>query len=165
MAIANLKDVYIDQLQDLFSACRQSKGMTEKLAEAATNPELKDALSAGATGIVSGMGVATDLVRSHDADPTDEFCKGMEGLVKEAQAHALDTEFSDDDARDAMIITQYQRMTHYAIAGWGCLVAFANRLGLEEDAKRLQECLDDTYGGDLRMTNIAKGEVNQAAAA
>ena len=54
MAIATLKDVYIDQLQDLYSACSQSKAMTEKLAEAATNQELKDALSAGANGIVSG---------------------------------------------------------------------------------------------------------------
>ncbi|UAB78912.1 ferritin-like domain-containing protein [Erythrobacter sp. SCSIO 43205] len=165
MAIATLKDVYIDQLQDLYSACSQSKSMTEKLAGAATNADLKDALKAGANGIVSGMGVATDLVRSHDADPTDEFCKGMEGLVKEAQAHALDAQFEENDARDAMIITQYQRMTHYAIAGWGCLVAFASRLGLDEEAKRLQECLDETYEGDLRMTQIAKGAVNQAAAA
>lgn len=165
MAIATLKDVYIDQLQDLYSACSQSKSMTDKLAEAATNQELKDALKAGSSGIVSGMGVATDIARSHNAEPTDEFCKGMEGLVKEAKAHALDAEFTDDDARDAMIITQYQRMAHYAIAGWGCLVAFAGRLGLKDEAKRLQECLDETYGGDQRMTRIATGEVNKAAAA
>lgn len=165
MAIANLSDVYIDQLQDLYSACKQSQPITAKLAEAATNPELKAALNAGTNGIATGMAVAADIVRKHDADPTDEFCKGMEGLVKEAKAHALNADFSDNDARDAMIITQYQRMTHYAIAGWGCVVAFANRLGFEDDAERLQECLDETRGGDLRMSRIAMGEVNKAAAA
>jgi len=36
----------------------------------------------------------------------------MEGLVSEAEAHALDKNFGDDDTRDAMIITQYQRMAH-----------------------------------------------------
>ena len=47
----------------------------------------------------------------------------------------LDAEFGDDDVRDAMIITQYQRMVHYALAGYGCCHAFAHRLGLEADAR------------------------------
>lgn len=33
------------------------------------------------------------------------------------------------------------------------------------DAKKLQECLDNTYGGDRTMTSIATGGVNKAAAA
>lgn len=165
MAIANLKDVYIDQLQDLYSANKQSLEMTKKLAEAATDSRLVSALEAGVDGIGDGMEIAAQIVRSHGEDPTDEFCKGMEGLVKEAQAHAIDADFSDDDARDAMIITQYQRMTHYGLAGWGCLVAFAKRLGLNEDASKLQECLDNTYGGDRSMTEIATGGINEAAAA
>lgn len=164
MAIANLKDVYIDQLQDMYSANKQSREMTRKLADAATNSHLVDALKAGVDGIGEGMETAAEIVRSHGKDPTGEFCKGMEGLVKEAKAHVLDADISDDDARDAMIITQYQRMTHYGLAGWGCLVAFAKRLGLEDDAKKLQECLDNTYGGDRSMTEIATGEVNEAAA-
>ncbi|MEM1149152.1 MAG: DUF892 family protein [Pseudomonadota bacterium] len=164
MAINSLKDVYIDQLQDIYSACKQSHQMTAKLAEAAKSAELTSALEAGVEGIKDGMETAREIVSAHGEDPTDEFCKGMEGLVKEAKAHGLDADFSDDDARDAMIITQYQRMAHYAIAGWGCVVAFAERLGLDEDAVKLQKCLDDTYGGDVRMTDIAKSEVNQAAA-
>lgn len=165
MAIANLKDVYIDQLQDLYSATKQSLPMTKKLAKAATNRELVSALEAGVDGIGEGMETAAQIVRSHGGDPTGEFCKGMEGLVKEAQAHVIDADISDDDARDAMIITQYQRMTHYGLAGWGCLVAFAERLELKEDAAKLRECLDNTYGGDRHMTEIATGSVNKAAVA
>lgn len=165
MAIENLKDVYIDQLQDIYSACKQSRPMTAKLADAASDTDLKQALQAGAKGIDSGMNVAADIVRSHDADPSGEFCKGMEGLIKEAQAHGLDAKITDADAADAMIITQYQRMVHYALAGWGCVVAFAKRLDLEEDASKLQKCLDETYDGDRTMTEIATGKVNQRATA
>ncbi len=164
MAMNTLKDVYVDQLQDIYSACKQSHKVTTKLAEIAGNADLKSALKSGADGIEEGMTQVSKLVKGHDADPEGEFCKGMEGLVKEAHAHALDEDFGDDDVRDAMIITQYQRMTHYAIAGYGCVLAFAKRLGLEEDAAVLEKCLDNTYDGDRHMTDLATGGINAAAA-
>ncbi|MEO0461771.1 MAG: ferritin-like domain-containing protein [Pseudomonadota bacterium] len=165
MTLSTLKDLYIDQLQDLYSADKQSLEATRKLHNAATDGDLKKALSNGVDGIQEGIDTLDGIIKGHDADPDGEFCKGMEGLVKEARAHALDTDFSDDDVRDAMIITQYQRMTHYGLAGYGCLVAFAKRLGLNDDATKLQKCLDNTYGGDREMTRIATGEINKAAAA
>ncbi len=165
MALNSLKDVYLDQMQDIYSACQQSFEATTELGRAATDKELSEALIAGANGISQGMETLAKLCADHDVDPEGEFCKGMQGLVKEARSHAIDEDFGDDDVRDAMIITQYQRMVHYALAGYGCLVAFANRLELDGDASLLQECLDQTYEGDRHMTKIAtKGGVNAAAA-
>ncbi len=164
MALNSLKDVYIDQLQDLHSACKQSAAVTGKLADAATNADLKSALESGVKGTKEGMDIMAELAKSHDADPGGEHCKGMEGLVKEAQSHALEESFGDDDVRDAMIITQYQRMTHYAIAGYGCLAAFAKRLGLDDDAAKIEKCLDETYEGDRHMTELATGGINKQAA-
>jgi ferritin-like metal-binding protein YciE len=160
-----LKALYIDQLQDLYSANKQSLRVTEKLVSTAKNAELREALERGVVGIKEGMAALESLIKSHDASPTGEFCKGMEGLVKEVHAHALEADIKDDDVLDASIIAQYQRMTHYALAGYGTTVAFAKRLGLGEEAVILQKCLDDTYGGDAVMTRIAEGQVNRAAAA
>ncbi len=164
MALNSLHDVYHDQLQDLYSACTQSLTATSKLSGAATDKDLSEALNAGANGISEGIDVLKSICAKHDIDPNGEHCKGMEGLVKEARAHVLEAEFGDDATRDAMIITQYQRMVHYALAGYGCLVAFANRLGLDEDGSQLQKLLDDTYNGDRTMTDIATGVVNKKAA-
>ena len=164
MSMDSLKDVYIDQMQDIYSANEQSAKITRKLADAAKNSDLKAALQSGVEGIEQGMQKLKTLIEGHDADPQGEHCKGMEGLVNEAQAHALDEDFGDDDARDAMIITQYQRMVHYGIAGYGCCKAFATRLGLDDEAKVLDECLGNTYDGDEHMTAIATGQVNKAAA-
>ena len=166
MAINSLKDVYHDQLQDLYSACKQSHAVTLELAEAAKNRDLAQALKDGADGIEDGMNKVADLCRAHDLDPEGEHCKGMEGLVAEARSHGLEESFTDEDSQDAMIITQYQRMVHYALAGYGCLVAFAKRLELHDDARALEKLLDDTYDGDRHMTAIAtEGGVNRAAAA
>ena len=163
MAIQGLKDVYVDQCQDLYSACKQSLEATRALHGAAKNEELRQALQAGAEGIQDGMAKVEGVVKNHGANPEGEHCRGMEGLVKEARAHALEEEFGDDDARDAMIIAQYQRMAHYAIAGWGCLAAYAKRLGLEDDARVLADNLRATQHGDQTMNEIAEGKVNQAA--
>ncbi|WP_022700378.1 DUF892 family protein [Oceanicaulis alexandrii] len=158
-----LKDLYIDQLQDLYSADKQSLSVTKELSEAATNPDLKAALKRGAEGVKEGMATIQALIETHDANPNGKHCKGMEGLVAEARAHALEEDFSDDDVRDASIISQYQRMTHYALAGYGVVRAFAQRQGLKSDVVRIQECLDQTYGGDREMTRIAETQVNAAA--
>ncbi|PZX11819.1 ferritin-like metal-binding protein YciE [Palleronia aestuarii] len=163
MAMNSLKDVYLDQLQDIYSANRQSLDATTKLGRVASDKELSEALIAGQNGISEGMEKIAKLCSDHGIEPTEEFCKGMEGLVKEVHAHALDEEFGSDDVRDAMIITQYQRMVHYALAGYGCLAAFANRLDLDGDAAVLQECLDATADGDRHMTAIATKKVNAAA--
>lgn len=164
MTINSLKDLYLDQLKDLYSACKQSMPVVTEMGRAATSRELSEALIAGNQGIARGMETLAQLCSNHGVDPTGEHCKGMEGLAAEARKHGLEAQYGDDDTRDASIITQYQRLTHYAIAGYGCVRSFANRLGLDEDGAALQECLDHTRDGDLHMTRIAEGGVNQAAA-
>lgn len=164
MTLSNLKDVYHDQLQDLWSANTQALEVVTKLGQAADDKALSEALISGANGISDGIEKIAEICKQHDINPDGEHCKGMEGLVKEAHAHALDAEFGDPAVRDAMIITQYQRMVHYALAGYGCLVAFANRLGHDGDGAILNDCLDNTYEGDRTMTQIATGGINKAAA-
>ncbi|MBM3603752.1 MAG: ferritin-like domain-containing protein [Alphaproteobacteria bacterium] len=164
MTINSLKDLYLDQLKDLYSACKQSMSVVTEMGRVATSRELSEALIAGNQGISRGMETLAQLCNQHGVDPTGEHCKGMEGLVTEARKHAIEAQFGDDDTRDAAIITQYQRLTHYAIAGYGCVRSFANRLGMNDDGAALQECLDSTRDGDLHMKRIAEGGVNQAAA-
>ncbi|SDE55894.1 Ferritin-like metal-binding protein YciE [Paracoccus isoporae] len=163
MAIKNLKDLYLDQLRDIYSACKQSMPIVTEMGRASKSKELSEALIASNQGTSDGMEVLAQLCNDHGVDPTGEHCKGMEGLVTEARKHALEAEFADEDAQDAAIITQYQRLAHYAIAGYGCVRTFANRLGLDGDAAKLQECLDHTWEGDRHMTQIAEGGVNKAA--
>jgi ferritin-like metal-binding protein YciE len=164
MTISTLKDLYIDQLQDLYSANRQALQVTQELKEAASSDQLRKALDAGCDGIEQGMEQIKTLIEKHNANPRGEHCKGMEGLAAEARAHGVEADFADEDVRDASIIAQYQRMSHYGISGYGTVAAFAKRLGLEDDAGVLHECLENTRGGDKHMTSIASGEVNPAAA-
>jgi len=133
------------------------------LWKAATNTKLKDALQGSIEGIDRGMEALAEICKSHDKKPTGMTCKGMKGLVEEAKHHALEENFKDVNAKDASIIAQSQRMTHYAIAGYGTAAAFAKSLGYKEDAKKLKKCLDNTYGGDRKMTKLATSGINKKA--
>ncbi len=164
MTIANLRDLYIDQLQDIHSADSQTRDVTGRLAEMAENPHLDSALRAGVEGIERGMEAVASILARHDAATREGHCKGMAGLVREAQLHAIDTDFQDSDLRDAMIIAQYQRMTHYAIAVYGTLAALATRLGYEDDAATLEACLSRTRDGDKHLSEIATRDINRKAA-
>ena len=159
----SLQDVYIDELKDLWSANDQMLKVIKKITAKASDAALKDMLTKSQEGIASHTAILKELIAGQDEKVSKDHCKGMEGLVKEVHAHVLKADFGDDDARDAMIISQYQRMTHYGIAGYGCVAAFARRLELNDNADRLQECLDSTYEGDREMSRIAEGTVNADA--
>ena len=159
----NLKDVYLDQLKDLHSANAQALEATRKMAAAASSDGLRRALEAGVKGIEDGNRHLEQILSGHGNEAAGEICKGMEGLVREARTHALKEDFSVDAARDAVIITQYQRMAHYAIAGYGSAAAFARQLGLNDDARTLGGMLDAAYSGDRTMTGLAEGGINEAA--
>ncbi len=164
MSIDTLEDLYLEQIKDIYSANKQALEVTQDMAKAAHDAGLCDALQAGASGIQDGINAIEKISAGHDEEPNGEHCKGMEGLVKEARAHALEESFGEDATKDAMIITQYQRLTHYAIAGYGSLAAFADRLELDDDLVALKNCLDAAYAGDRTMTELATGGVNKAAA-
>jgi ferritin-like metal-binding protein YciE len=65
--------------------------------------------------------------------------------------------------RDAQIIAQYQRMSHYGLAGFGTAAAYAEALGLKEDAKRLKQTTKEIYLGDEYGTRLAETSVNLQA--
>jgi len=164
MARTSLKDLYLDQVLDMHSACAQSHEITRRLAEVATRERLRDALLAGVEGIERGRDAMAQLAMAHGGQAGATHCRAMEGLVAEARADVLEADFDDDDVRDAAIVAQYQRMAHYAIAGYGTIRAFALRLGLTAEADLARDCLDKSYDGDRRMTDLAQGEVNPDAA-
>ena len=163
MAIADLKELYLHGLKDLHSACKQSLAVTTELGRAAKSKELSEALISGGNGISDAIENLKSILSDHGENPGGEHCKGMEGLVAEARKHALEEEFGDEDAQDASIIAQYQRLCHYAITGYGTQRTWANRLGLDGDAGILQNMLDETREGDKHMTKLAEGGINKAA--
>jgi ferritin-like metal-binding protein YciE len=86
----------------------------------------------------------------------------MEGLVEEARKHALEQDM-DGRLRDLIMISQYQRMSHYGLAGFGTAAAYAEALGLLDDAAKLKSIVKDIYKADEYTSELAQRAERAAA--
>lgn len=69
----------------------------------------------------------------------------------------------DDKLRDIVIITQYQRMMHYGLAGFGTAAAYTRALGKTEDDAKLKQAVSEIYKGDEYASKLAES-LQQVAA-
>ena len=153
MASTNdLKTLYEEELGDLWSANDQMQQIVTTLAEQANGKSVKDLLQKSVGGIGKHTATIRALAESYGAKK--DHCRGMEGLVQEAKKHALDTPL-DPELRDLEIIAQYQWMSHYGLAGFGTATAYAEVLGLTDDAKKLKEIVKDIYSADSYSSQLA----------
>ncbi|RZL76475.1 MAG: ferritin-like domain-containing protein [Sphingomonas sp.] len=159
----DLKDIYVDEMKDLWSANDQMLKLVKKITTKASDPKLKEMLTTSHEGITKHTGVLKELIAGQDEKVSKEHCKGMEGLVTEATKHVLEEGPKKGPLLDVLIIAQYQRMTHYGIAGFGTAAAYAEALGLKDDAKKLNDATKEIYGGDEYMTKLAESTVNLQA--
>ena len=161
--ISTLKELYADEMKDLWSANDQMAKALKKIAPEATDPQLKELLADSQEGIAKHTEVLKELIEASGEKLKKEHCKGMEGLVAEAIKHSIDEAPKAGPVQDAAIIAQYQRMTHYGITGFGTVAAFAKALGLEDDAQKIQAAVADMHKGDDMMSKLAESAVNVEA--
>ena len=156
----NLTDLYTGELQDLWSANDQMAKALKKMSAKASDQKLKDMLVKSQSGIAEHTATLKTLLEQSGEKVKKEHCKGMEGLVSEAVKHTSEEAPDKGPVLDAVIIAQYQRMTHYGIAGFGTAASYAGTLGLKDAAKILDKATKEIYGGDEYMTKLAETTVN-----
>ncbi len=159
----DLNDLYTDELQDLWSANDQMQRLLKKVGSKASDSKLKEMLSKSQQGITKHTDLLKSLLKEHGEKVEKEHCKGMEGLVNEATKHILEEAPEKGPVLDAVIIAQYQRMTHYGIAGFGTAAAYAKALGFNDDAGKLSGATKEIYSGDEYMSQLADTAVNVQA--
>jgi ferritin-like metal-binding protein YciE len=87
----------------------------------------------------------------------------MEALLNETEK--MLSLLEDDNLRDAGLIASAQKLEHYEIAAYGTAAALASQLELRDDQRMLHDSLEEERKTDAALTKLAKGEVNQDAAA
>lgn len=162
MKTERLRELFIQELQDLYSAENQIIKALPKMIRAATTSSLTTALEEHLETTKEQSEQLEDLFERLDAGSEGKKCKGMAGLLKEAKE--MLKEEIDPEVRDAAIIAATQRAEHYQIAGYGCVRTYAGLLGDNESADLLEQFLDQEKETDAKLTAIAEG-INVEAAA
>jgi ferritin-like metal-binding protein YciE len=159
----SLKDIYSDEMRDLWSANNQMAKVVQVMSGTAHDPQLKQVLEKSITEINNHAETLKSLLLDAGEKTEMEHCKGMEGLVKEATKHLTKEAPQDRELLDIVIIAQYQRMSHYGLAGFGTAAAYAKALGKQDHYTKLTDIVSSIYKGDEYATTLA-AKAEQAAA-
>jgi ferritin-like metal-binding protein YciE len=160
MQKGSLRELYVDELRDLYSAETQLTKALPKMAKASSNAELRQAFEEHLRQTSEHVSRLEQIFEMLEEKATGKKCLGMEGLVKEG-AEAMQEDY-EDPVLDAAIIGAAQRVEHYEIAAYGTAREFARLLGEEEHISLLEETLEEEKETDEKLTQLAESINPQA---
>jgi len=155
MELNNLNDLFLEQLQDLYSAETQLVEALPKLASASSNEELRDAFEQHLAETREHVKRLTQIFEQLGETPGTEVCKGMQGLIKEGD-EVLKLK-GQPAVIDAALIAAAQRVEHYEIAAYGTVKTLADQLDQDDAKSLLDDTLDEEGKADKLLTKIATG--------
>ncbi len=158
MKLNTLRDLYVEQLQDLYSAETQLVKALPKMANKASNTQLRQAFEQHLTQTETHVQRLEQIFDQLGKKPGGHTCKAMEGLIKEGEE--MIKMKGDEAAIDAGLIAAAQRVEHYEIAGYGCVQTYAAQLGDQQAARLLQQTLDEEGTTDKQLTKLAEQVIN-----
>ncbi|HEX3816940.1 MAG TPA: ferritin-like domain-containing protein [Chthoniobacterales bacterium] len=161
MSLNSLRDLWIEEMRDLYNAENQLLKALPKMAKAASAPELKQAFESHLEETRTHVERLEEIFEKLDKKPSGKTCKAMKGLVEEGSE--MMSEEGSDSVIDAGIIAAAQRVEHYEMAGYGAVRTFASILGEDDAEDLLQQTLDEEGAADEKLTEIAESVVNDDA--
>ena len=146
MKQGSLRDLYIDELRDLYSSETQLVKALPKLAKASSNEQLREAFEEHLQQTEEHVSRLEQIFEQLEEKPTGKKCMGMEGLVKEG-AETMDEDYPDE-VMDAAVIGAAQRVEHYEIAAYGTVREMAKLLGEDDHVSLIEETLEEEKQAD-----------------
>jgi ferritin-like metal-binding protein YciE len=156
----DLRELYIDELKDLYNAENQLVKALPKMAKAASSDDLRSGFEEHLEQTKGHVQRLEQIFELLGESPKGKKCKGMEGLVEEG-SEMIDEDF-EGSVKDAGLIGAAQRVEHYEIAGYGTVKAFAQTLGENEHVELLEQTLQEEKETDEKLTQLAE-QINSQA--
>ena len=161
MKLQSLRDLLIEQLQDLYDAEHRITKALPKMAKAATSSELKAAFEKHLTE-TEGQIERLDKVFDHlGAKAKKKTCKAMQGLIEEGDETIK--EDAEPEVKDAALIAAAQRVEHYEMAGYGTVRAYAKLMKEPAVVKLLEATFAEEEATDEALSELAETTINVEA--
>jgi ferritin-like metal-binding protein YciE len=154
MEMASLRDLFVEELRDLYSAENQLLKALPKMAKGANSKQLKNGFTKHLKQTEGHVARLEKIFDSLGVSPKGKKCKAMEGLIAEGDETL--SEDAEPEVLDAALIAAAQRVEHYEIAGYGCVRTYAKLLGDKKAATLLQQTLKEEGDTDKQLTKLAE---------
>ena len=159
--VKTMEDLFIEEIRDLMDAEKQIVKALPKMVDAASTPELSDAFNEHLEVTRGHVDRLERIFNVIGVKSGGVKCDGMSGLLKEGEEMIKLTDAGP--VRDAGLIAAAQRVEHYEMAGYGSARTFARLLGRDDEARLLEDTLEEEKDADAKLTELAESMVNQRA--
>lgn len=159
MEDSSLHKFFIDALKDILFAENAIVDALEKMQEAATTEELKDAFEDHQLQTKKHISRLEKVFKLLNQQPEKKECKAIVGIIKEGEDIIKSTE-EGSMTRDVGLIIAAQKVEHYEIATYGGLVQLAITMGHDKAADLLEKTLLEEEDTDMLLTEIAETSIN-----
>ena len=156
-----LKNLFLDELADIYDAEQRTVKALPKMAEAASCDKLKKIILTHLKETEGHVKKLEQVFQSFGEKAKGKTCKVTVGLLEEGDGIAAD--FKGSPAINAALISAAQKVEHHEIASYGCLHAWAGLLENKEAASLLQEILDQEKAANEKLTELARNDSNEKA--
>ena len=163
MALASLQDLFLDELKDAYHGEKQLLKALPRMAKAAQSSALKAAFTKHLRETEGQVQRLEQVFKNLGERAIGKRCKGIEGIVEEGKD--IMEEEGSEAVIDAALIAAAQRVEHYEIAAYGCLITYAGLLGNREAVRLLEQTLAEEEAADEALTALGEQGINQAALA
>lgn len=160
-AMNTLKDLFEDELRDVYDAEKRILKALPKMARAASSEELRDAFTTHLEETRGQIERLEQVFESLDLKVRGKRCLGMEGILGEGAE--LMEEDGDEAVLDAAFIAAAQRVEHYEITAYGTLMAWAKVLGYKDALGLLAENEREEKATDEKLSELAESSINVQA--
>ena len=150
-----LRQLYVEELRDIYDAEKQLIKALPKMAEAATSEELRNGFEEHLEQTKGHAERLEQIFNELGEKATGKKCKGMQGLVSEG-SEVIHEDF-EGEVKDAGLISAAQRVEHYEIAAYGTVRTYATLLGEENAVTLLEKTLAEEKETDQNLTELAEG--------
>ncbi len=161
MKVATLRDVLVDELQDLYDAEKQLVRALPKMARSASDPELEKLFREHLEMTKGQVERLERVFGTLDQRPKSKPCAGMKGLISEQQEIA--SENRPAPMLDAGLLGAARKVEHYEMAGYTNSVALAQQIGERDAARLLSETLKEETQTDRKLAQVGKRLAKEAS--
>jgi ferritin-like metal-binding protein YciE len=161
MRLNSLRDLLVEQVQDLYDAETRMTKALPKLEKAASSEDLKVAFQKHLRETEGHVKRLEQVFGFLGQRPKKKTCMAMKGLIEEGDETAK--EDAEPEVLDAALIAAAQRVEHYEMAGYGTVRTYARLLKETECEKLFEATLAEEKAADETLTFLAENMVNLAA--
>lgn len=157
-----LKDLLIEELQDLYDAEHQLVKALPDLARAASADALREAFESHLEETRNHISRLDEVFPLLGRRAAGKHCAGIAGIIEES-SKLLSGRDIESAVRDAGLIAGAQKAEHYEMCGYGTCGSWARTLGLDRVAALLETTLEEEKAADQTLSDLAEQEVNISA--